>query len=139
MLVTSIFSFSYNIFKRLIPQECQKSPLCHTRLTLSQITNFIDSSKPKVFADNSFRFDENGKKFLTFSRMSPGILHVCSTSLLKTLWEKEKFIVVSNFSFSHIVFYPFGELSTIFIEFKIALCKVCLQFEASEICCLEKG
>ena len=30
------------------------------------------------------------------------------TSLLKTLWEKEKFLVTSNFSFSHSVFYPFG-------------------------------
>ena len=28
-------------------------------------------------------------------------LRVCSTSLLKTLWEKEKMLVTSNFSFSH--------------------------------------
>ena len=38
----------------------------------------------------------------------PWFLRVCSTSLLKTLWEKEKLLVTSNFSFSHIVFYPFG-------------------------------
>ena len=30
------------------------------------------------------------------------------TTLLKTLWEKEKLLVTSNFSFSHSVFYPFG-------------------------------
>ena len=30
------------------------------------------------------------------------------TSLLKTLWEKEKLLVTSNFSFSHSVLYPFG-------------------------------
>ena len=30
------------------------------------------------------------------------------TSLLKTLWEKEKLLVTSNFSFAHSVFYPFG-------------------------------
>ena len=30
------------------------------------------------------------------------------TSLLKTLWEKEKLLVTSNFSFSHSVFHPFG-------------------------------
>ena len=29
---------------------------------------------------------------------------VCSTSLLKTLWEKEKLLVMSNFSFFHRVF-----------------------------------
>ena len=36
----------------------------------------------------------------------PWFLRVCSTSLLKTLWEKEKLIVTSNFSFSHSVFLP---------------------------------
>ena len=30
------------------------------------------------------------------------------TNLLKTLWEKEKLLVTSNFSFSHSVFYLFG-------------------------------
>ena len=49
----------------------------------------------------------------------PWFLRVCSTSLLKTLWEKEKLLVTSNFSFSHSVFYPFGEPSAIFIKFKI--------------------
>ena len=37
----------------------------------------------------------------------PWILRVCSTSLLKTLWEKKKLLVTSNFSFSHSVFYQF--------------------------------
>ena len=40
----------------------------------------------------------------------PWFLRVCSTSLLKTLWEKEKLLVTSNFSFSHGLFYPFGKL-----------------------------
>ena len=48
-------------------------------------------------------------------------------SLLKTLWEKEKLLVTSNFSFTHIVFYPFKELSAIFIKFKI-VCRL-FQFE----------
>ena len=30
------------------------------------------------------------------------------TRLWKTLWEKEKLLITSNFSFSHSVFYPFG-------------------------------
>ena len=51
-------------------------------------------------------------------------LHVCSKCLLQPLWEKEKLLVTSNFSFSHSVFYPFGELSTIFIKLKIIVCKV---------------
>ena len=44
---------------------------------------------------------------LTPSQISPGFLRVCSTSLLKTRWEKEKLLVTSNFSFSHSVFHPF--------------------------------
>ena len=57
------------------------------------------------------------QKVLTLSQTSPG---VCRTSLLKTLWEKEKLFVTSNFSFSHSVFYPFGEPSAIFINLKLS-------------------
>ena len=53
----------------------------------------------------------------------PLFLHVCSPGLLKTLWEKEKLLVMSNSPFLS-VFYPFGELSAIFIKFKIVFCKL---------------
>ena len=53
----------------------------------------------------------------------PWCSRVCSTSLLKTLWEKEKLLVTSNFSFSHNVFFPFGELSVIFIKFEFVVRK----------------
>ena len=43
---------------------------------------------------------------LTLSQTSPGF-YVSAVSLLKTLWEKEKLLVTSNFSFSHSVFYRF--------------------------------
>ena len=46
----------------------------------------------------------------------PWCLFVCSTSLVKTLWEKEKFLVMSNFSFPTV-------LSDIFIKFKIVVYK----------------
>ena len=45
--------------------------------------------------------------------------HLWETSLLKTLWEKEKLLVTSNFSFSHSVFYLFGKLSSILVKFEI--------------------
>ena len=52
--------------------------------------------------------------------------------LLKTLWEEEKLLIMSNFSFSHSVFYPFEELSAIFIKFEIVVCNLsiskCLKF-----------
>ena len=43
------------------------------------------------------------KKYLTFFPNKPWFLRVCTQSLLKTLWEKEKLLVTSNFSFSHSV------------------------------------
>ena len=54
----------------------------------------------------------------------PWFLCICSTSLLKTPLEKEKLLVTSNFSFSHSVFCPFGELSAILIKFEIFVCKL---------------
>ena len=47
-------------------------------------------------------------------------------------WGKEKLLVTSNFSFTHSVFYPFRELSAIFIKFKIVVCKL-FQFGQSKI------
>ena len=54
----------------------------------------------------------------------PWFLRVCRTSALKTPWEKEKLLVTSNFSFSHSVFYLFGELSATFNKFEIVVCKL---------------
>ena len=68
----------------------------------------------------------------------PWFLRICRTSLLKTLWEKEKLLATSNFSFSNSVFYTFGELYTIFIKFKLSSAKS-FSFEESKICCLGKG
>ena len=55
---------------------------------------------------------------------SPWFLRVCSTILFKTLWEKEKLLITSNFSFSHGVFWRFGELSGIFIKYEFVVCKL---------------
>ena len=57
----------------------------------------------------------------------PWFLRVCSIRLLKTLWEKEKLLVTSNFSFSHNVFYPFGELSLILVKIEIVVGKLNLE------------
>ena len=59
---------------------------------------------------------------LSLSQTSPGF-YVSGVQVLKTLWEKEKLLITSNFSFSNSVFYQFGELF-IFIKIKIVVCKV---------------
>ena len=60
---------------------------------------------------------------LTLSQASP-CFYVFAVCLLKTLWEKEKLLMMSNFSSSHSNFYLFSELSAIFIKFKIVVCKL---------------
>ena len=54
---------------------------------------FLDSSKLKEFADDNFRFDKNCR---AFTKKKHGFK--------KTLREKEKLLMISNFSFSHSVF-----------------------------------
>ena len=48
---------------------------------------------------------------------------------LKTLWEKEKLLITSNFSFSYNVFYPFQGLSALFIKVEI----VCKLFQYGKV------
>ena len=67
MLITTVSSFSRNVFKGLLSQGHLKSQLCGEVLTLSQT--------------------------------SPGF-YVSAVQVLKTLWEKQKLLVMSNFSFS---------------------------------------
>ena len=83
------------------------------------------SSFPKMFENNSglLRIGIVWKQFNPFPN-KPCLLHVCSTSLLKTPWEKGQLHVTSNFSFSHSVSYLFGELSTIVIKFKFFVSKL---------------
>ena len=112
MLVTSTFFFSHNVFKRLFPRLRQKSSLCGKGL--------IDVHVKSNFFSKLYYFWLPLNPFPN----KPWFLYVCSTSHFKTLWEKEKLLITSNFSFSHIFFYPFGKLSAIFIKFKIAICKI---------------
>ena len=94
MLVTRIFCFSSNVFMPVKDKFC--------------ILNHH-----KFFVWKSFNPFPN----------KPWFLRVYSTNLLKTLWEKEKLLVTSNFSFFRSVFYPYYELSAIFIKFEIVVCK----------------
>ena len=58
------------------------------------------------------------------SQTSPGIYVSAVQVFLKTPKEKEKLLIMSNFSFSHSVFYPIGELAANLIEFNFVVCKL---------------
>ena len=85
------------------------------------------SVRVSVYVQNT-SFCQSAGRGINSVTNQPWFSRVCSTSLLKILLEKEKLLVTSNFSFSHSVFYWFGELSAIFFKFEIVVCKP-FQFE----------
>ena len=70
---------------------------------------------------------------LTLSQTSPGYYVFALQVFLKTLCEKEKLLVTSNFSFSPTVLYPFGQLSAILIKLKLSSANS-FSLEESKIC-----
>ena len=61
---------------------------------------------------------------LTLSQTSPGFYVSEVQAFWKHCGKKRNLLVTSNFSFSHTVFYPFEELSAIFLKCKIVVCKI---------------
>ena len=114
IIVTSTFSF-FNCFSKAVRYRIKRY-----RVKLAPIDSFLQHDNLKPFPNK------------------PWFSHVCSSSLLKTQWEKEKLLATSNFSFSHSIFYLFKELSAIFIKFKIVVCKH-FELEGPKIYHLGKG
>ena len=74
----------------------------------------LEGIKLKAFENNKSKFSKPfPKQALVFTCLQ--------NKSFKTMWEKETF--ARNFSFSHSVFYPYENLSAIFIKFKIVVCK----------------
>ena len=131
MLVTSIFSFSHNVFFpslykfqvsiNFILSSVNAFNLGRSRiLSFGEELNIIQSINLSI----SQSVNHHAKCALNPFPNKPWFLRVFPVSLLKTLREKEKLLVTSNFSFSHSVFYPFREVSAIFIKFIIVVCKL---------------
>ena len=135
MLVTGIFSFTRNVSFTINDQSCQFAIKHH-----SFILSIKDSNHQSLL--NFFTFYKlkirlyvmvwilSTQSVNTFPN-KPWILCVCSLSLLKTLWEKEKLLVTSNFSFSQ-CFLPFQTTHS----FNLKLLSFCL--EETKICRLGK-
>ena len=73
MLVTSIFSFSHNVFKRLLFQGCLKSKLCGKELTHYHTMSHFDALKIYIAVENIVRKGEIAcsRQFLLFSQCFP--------------------------------------------------------------------
>ena len=77
---------------------------------------------------------------LILSQRSPAfyVSALYSTSPSKTLWEKEKLLVTSNFSLSHSVFYTFGNFLPFSSNSKLSSANS-LSLEESKVCPFRKG
>ena len=78
----------------LFPKEC--SVFFITFTLTSCICNALTSLKFCCLAQSERVLYAKKQNFNSFLN-KPWFLHICSTSLLKTLWEKEKLLVTSNF------------------------------------------
>ena len=94
LLVASSFSFFHRVFKTLVLQTRKKPGLVLERVksTFWDCKSRLEGAVCTLTNSHTMTpFDAPGKQ-----------------AFLKKLWEKEKLLVTSNFSFSHSVFYLFG-------------------------------
>ena len=98
------FSFYINTYESIHVYSYSKNRSNGSEL-FSRHTDILDLSKFIDFAELKVTLSPFPNK--------SWFLRACCTSLLKTLWEKEKLLVMSNFSFSHLfgrVFYHFHQI-----------------------------
>ena len=86
---------------------------------------------------HTFEVLSQGERLNPFPN-KPWFLCVCSTSLLKTLREKEKLLDMSDFSFFPVFSACFENLLPFSSNLKLLSANSC-SLEESKICCLEKG
>ena len=136
--VARIFSHSFNVCLCL---KFIKVCLCIT------LTNEVQHDQP-IFRKSNLHFLTTnnpsvyscikvGSFYLYFNPLPNKLWLLCvsSSGLLKTLWEKEKWL-----SFSHCVFYPFEELKFLPFSTNLKLLSAnCLSFGSLKICCMGNG
>ena len=81
----------------------------HQKFFLGWIENIVEKGENAGYQHYSFSHNVSKGFFLTLSHTSPVFYLSALQVILKTLWEKEKLLVTSNFSISHSVFNSFGE------------------------------
>ena len=113
ILFISIFSFFPTVYIMLVILCCELQTVLLLSYWISvnywfriDIVQYIVSNHPLPVLQGLPPL--NSEIFVNPFPHNDSFWHPWKTSLLKTLWEKEKLLVTSNFSFSHSVFYPFG-------------------------------
>ena len=109
------------------------------RWTCEVSLKLIKNNKTIIYALKPTYFTFQYIIFENIQEKEKLLLRACSTSFLKIQWEKDNLLPMSNISFSHCVFYHFGELSTISSQEKKMSSANSFNLEESKICCMGKG
>ena len=123
------------------PLDCKSNtlPLSHVgpykQKKVTSIFCFSHYAFTDLYRFHSLRMLSITSKFMSF--VNPFTNNPWFSCLLKTLWEKEKLLVISNFIFSHSVFYPSEELSAIFIKYEFVFYKL-FQYGSLKFVVLER-
>ena len=80
--------------------------------------------KQKLYIWSGQRLTAFPKQALVFTCLQYKSLEITVGKGDIARYGKEKLLVTSNISFSHSLFYPFGDLSAFFIKLKIFVCKL---------------
>ena len=81
---------------------------------MSLIMGQIESEHPELFALEFGKIAESDFVYtLASTNINQSALHLV-----------KMYVTISSFSFSHSVFYPVGELSTIFVKFEFVVCQL---------------
>ena len=119
MLSISSSSFFHNVFKMLLSHGCQNLGLCDIEL------RWLLTMSKSTTCENPFP-------------NKPWFLRVCSTSLLKTLWEKGKLLVKEQFLLFPVFSTRFWNFLPLSSNLKLSSSNS-FSLEESKICCLGKG
>ena len=118
--------------------KSDRSSLTDTKLG-KNVFSLLDQYSGVCLSFRYLAFSYEGKKRASVRKEinpfqnKPWFLHVCCISHSKTLWEKEKLLTRSNFSFSHSVFYLPLSLNS-----KLSSA-ISFRLEESKFCRLDKG
>ena len=143
------FSISHDVFHSFVSLVRQNAALSGYGLTPSTIHTHFNTLKKKASGKHCGKTWNCFFEFMTVSKCyitewvnpfpnKPRILRVCIASFLKTLKEKEKLLITSNFSFSHSVFYLLENFLPFSSSLKLSSANS-FSLEESKICCLGKG
>ena len=105
-------------------QPWEKSLQISTMFSIYSITNLEFLVTFVLYAWKCFQFQPVWNFPYWLKTKQTLFLFVYRSSPLKTLWEKEKLLKTSNFSFSNSVFYPFERTFCHFHWIQFAICKL---------------